>query len=356
MPVSAAAEALPGALPLTVEYALKSPGYAISHDWSSDSRRVAIDFLQGSTLIERSTIYALDVESRRLAGPLAGPSEHVAMSPDGKRLAATAARVVRLYATEHFELLARAEAPVPDCYFAGGSAFSADGTFLWIRCSRLHGSGAEEPTARAVAFRYQLPNLELADRITVIEPVKTTSQHRGSVRIVHEQPILMGVVRRWDKRGGHRVDCFNLNDKLPCFKGFQLLHRPNIRHVLQLSTSVSLAVVSSDRIGDDGASLASHVDIYETASGNLVTTTVVPAPMTDAIPEGLEFISGDRYVIAAFSASKKSEGGLAVWNLQSGEVVQSILRGPVRRMSASPDGHKILVVTKEEILMYGVAR
>jgi len=25
-------------------------------------------------------------------------------------------------------------------------------------------------------------------------------------------------------------------------------------------------------------------------------------------------------------------------------------------MSASPDGHKVLVATKEEILMYGVAR
>jgi len=75
-----------------------------------------------------------------------------------------------------------------------------------------------------------------------------------------------------------------------------------------------------------------------------------------AAAASLEFLSGDRYVVAAFSASKKREGGLAVWNLQSGEVVQSILRGPVRRMSASPDGHKVLVATKEEILMYGVAR
>src|SRR5262245_37386226 len=122
---------------LTLEYALKSPGYANSHSWSSDSRRVAIAILQGSTLYERSTIYTLEAGSQALAGPLADgrPTEHVALSQDGRLVAATAAREVRVYAADKFVLLARGEAPVPDCYFGGSAAFSPDSTSLWVPCS-----------------------------------------------------------------------------------------------------------------------------------------------------------------------------------------------------------------------------
>src|SRR5262245_45764070 len=45
MPSAAAQTSIPE-LPLALEFALNSAGYAISHDWSSDSGRVAIVFLQ----------------------------------------------------------------------------------------------------------------------------------------------------------------------------------------------------------------------------------------------------------------------------------------------------------------------
>jgi hypothetical protein len=356
------AEAPASGSPLTLEYALKSPGYAISHGWSADSRRVAILFSEGSVLYEKSAIYTLDVASRNIAAPLADgrPSEHVALNGDGMVLAATASREARIYSTDNLDLVARAQAPVTECFFGDGASavFSTDATSFWVRCRRDVVSGPQQSTARTVALRYRLPNLELVEKITASEPTNTTWQPRGSIRLVDQLPILTGVTHSRDDKGSRgtirfAVECFSLDRRKPCFDSFELTHRPNVRDVLNFSPSLSLAAIISDRATDFPAS---YIDIYDTALKKAITSINITAPIAGAIPQALEFISDARYLVGAFTASKKNDGGMAVWDVQSTEVRQTFLRGPVRQMSASPDGNKLLAVTKAEILIYRVAR
>src|SRR5262245_16050537 len=83
-------------LPLALEFALNSAGYAISHDLSSDSGRVAIVFLQVPPN-RVFAIYTLEVGNQNLVGPMrAGrPSERVALSGDGRLLLVTAPTTCR---------------------------------------------------------------------------------------------------------------------------------------------------------------------------------------------------------------------------------------------------------------------
>lgn len=336
---------------LVLETAVKSPDLPVSHDWSRDGRRVAIMFWQNAA------IHMVDADGGKMVGPIVqeAPSLQLKLSPNTNFLVVTASRVARLYQVEPFRIVSSAAAPVSGCIFpnAKNVIFADDNTSVWVRCAHKY-TAEEGARTRSAALRYSLPNLVLAETLTVPDLSPMAWEQSGSFETTANGGVSIGLAFSKERASGsirgstsYVVHCYWLASKETCFDDLKLDNKlPGRPGQLRVSWDLSLVAVGSDsREGQ-------RIDIYETKAGQKVNS--VGELNEYGILRHLEISRNGKYVIAGFSASKEGEGAIVVWDLASRKVQQTITRGAVEQMSMAPDGRKLVAMTRDEISLYRI--
>jgi hypothetical protein len=343
---------------LVLQFAIRTPGFAISHAWSGDGKFVAILFS------DDASVYLLDVYNGTINGPVTQdkPSTYLALNSTANLLSVTAGREVRLYATTPVRLLGKTVPPKSCAFSAHGPnvIFTADDAHLWIRCAQPPLSQRAE-SSPAIAVQYRIPSLQIADILGATQPHYNS---RGVIQHVAGLPVLTGFTEKLVAEAGkHRqtikfgFECVRLDRKAPCFQSFPLRNgRFDPPRRAALSNSFSMVAVGSHSSSPG----ASRIDIYDTASGTLTSSIDIEASLFLGAFQQLVFAAEEKFLIAAFNASKLPssdfilDGGIIVWGRESGIVQQDIRRGAVEHMSLSPSGRQLLVVTRREILLYSI--
>jgi hypothetical protein len=142
----------------------------------------------------------------------------------------------------------------------------------------------------------------------------------------------------------YALECLRLDAQTPCFKPIPLNGpSPNPHAVWALSNDLHLAAISSE---------PKKINIYDTTRATVRQTIQLSAPR---YLRNLSFLRNDSLLIAAFDESKLGIGGISIWDIGSGMLVQALDEMPVVQMSVSPDRRTLLIITRSELLFYAVA-
>lgn len=339
-----------------LEFAVKAPGFIPAHDWTADSEQIA-------ALVFAGGVHMLDLRLQRMSAVLPGerPSSGIAAGPDGRRVLITAGGEIRAYDVMSGSATGRAGAPLP-CLFSTkrGAVFTADGNAVWVRCHREKLDIPPMPAAETPAVLYQIPTLDKLETIPARDPASTTQHPAGYVFLAQEgRPALLEITAENAANGGKTsrafaLECLWLDAKMPCFSPIkldrELLTTPRI---YRISRNLSAAAVGFELPIGAGNGTETHLVLYDVTKGAKSTSLEIPAAMSRKFLQDVAITPNGNIVIAAFNqGSVDKGGGLVAWDARTSKALMIATGDPVESMSISPDGAKIVAISKKEIRIF----
>jgi len=365
---------------LSHEFTVELP-HSTSHAvWSPDGRILAaIPFVHPALQL----INADTRERREWTAPFPFQLLSTAISPDNQFLAihqpTKGANNLWLYSITDRREIARAEFPLGGCSLStqltDGLAFSIDGSSLWVGCHIAKDVAGTYPAAA----RLNLPDLRYQERVDFAPIAGQSLPHlRGSTfsfsggKLLWTQILTVYATDhrppRISQQFAHTIDLDTRQDVFPPLKirtdpGGQL---PSLLQYAMVSPQQGIAVVFRKLIKKEPAPPTGTPDFtfetYDIHTGALLAEFWSAKDQQDVDSGGqvehAALIPGSAYLVGAIDASlnPRKHGGLILWNVRTGTIVQRVPGRSTQRVSVSPDGSRIALFSGQALLMYRSGR
>jgi len=362
---------------LSLEFELQLPYATSGSVWSNDgSILVIIPF-------SHPALQLVDVTQRQLrewTTPFPFQFLSTAISPDNQLLAIhqpiNGQNALWLYSIADRREIARVTPPVDNCSLdfsaPGGLMFSPDGEALWLGCTSLPVTTDRYP----VAVKLHVPSLQIQGRID-LAPVLDAPAGSKRTRLSHYEGKILATHMLLSytsppqplKIAQDFLRAIDLGENKEIFPTLGIRTDTGQRFPTLLQSALvpaqgNFAIVFRKLIQRRPPPPPGTPDFafetYDAASGPLVREFWSGKEQQDlelgGQLEDAALIPNSTYVVGAIDASFNSQkhGGLIIWDWRTGEIVERAPGRSAQRVSVSPDGKFIALVSSPSLLVYRV--
>jgi hypothetical protein len=365
---------------LSPEFTVELPHTTSHAAWSPDGRVLAAI----PSVHPALQLITVDTHERReWTAPFPFQLLSTAISPDNQLLAvhqpAKGVSTLLLYSISDRKEIARAEFPLGGCSLSAqltdGLAFSLDGSSLWVGCHIAKDVAGSYPAAA----RLSLTDLRYQERLEFAPIAGRSLPHlRGSTFSISQGTLIWTQILtqyapdriplRISQQFVHSIDLDNRQEvftplKIRTDPGGQL---PSLLQYAMVSPQQGLAVVFRKLIKKEPAPPAGTPDFtfetYDIHTGGRLAEFWSAKDQQDVDSGGqvehAALIPGSPYLVGAIDASFSpgKHGGLIVWNVRTGMIVQRVPGKSAQRVSVSPEGNRVALFSGKALLMYRSGR
>jgi hypothetical protein len=375
-----ASQAQPGADKppvFSLEFSMELPHATSNAVWSADGRILAAVPTVHPAL---QLIYVDTQEHREWSTPFPFQLLSTAISPDNRLVAVhqpAKGNRLWLYSIADRTEIARAELPLGGCRLGtdltagGGLAFSIDGSALWLGCNVRRQVTGTYPAA----VRLSLRDLQEQDRVD-LAPIADSplSVLHSSTFSVHNGRLLwtqiVGIYATDSQRprlSQQFVRVIDLDTEQELFPPMRIrtdsgYRFPSLLQYAMVLPEHGMAVVFRRLTMREPPPPVGTPDFafetYDIRSGTLLAEFWSGKEQQDTDTGGqvlhAVLIPGSAYLVGAIDASfnPRKHGGLILWDVRTGTIVQRVPGPSAQHVRVSHDGRRVALFAHRTLLMY----
>jgi WD40 repeat protein len=328
---------------LTPAFSIKLPDFPFPMAWSQDSKWIAISgFNTGDVRL-------IDVEHQKLTDKIlvhgAGPLAMMSWSQDGSMIAIVTPNGLTIVSVGNGSEIVRGPKQADDCWFPSLAndatpimTFTPDGKSLWIACLV-----ATKDVKYTAAVKLKVPTLEIEDRIEDDAPVPGLRSSCTNY-IMSSRPdgiLLTRTPKAHDDQSEAKtartfLSVLNISTKSRLFAPIEVASKiPDYPALTKaIVTDKNTTVVFRYAYSDVPA-----VAIFDNNSASLISVFGATNAFNRAQAYDMVASNDGALIITSLIENfEKNIGGIAVWNADTGALLQHFKSGAGHKLSLSPDG------------------